>query len=123
VEDGVALDVLVEGDTVLRWNVVGMPTPRLARPHFAWSQAQARGFPQRVIEYLAERPEVEARTAFLLFRGCPQPGTPAVALRASWGAPTEVVVRPDTTLWVYGFGVEGQHESIAIVPDTVKAYR
>ena len=121
--DGVMLTIAVQADTVVTWDVAGTPTARHARAHFAWSLAQARNFPARVAEYLVQQPQVEPRTAFLLFRGCPQPGLPAAAVGASWGAPSAVVASSDTTLWIYGYGVEGQHETIAIVADTVRAYQ
>jgi hypothetical protein len=121
-KDEVRLEVTVQADTVVVWDVSGMPTARHALRHFAWSMNQARTFPARVTGYLAERADVEPRTAFMVMRACPQPGLPVPALAASWGAPTAVVARGDTTLWIYGYGVEGQHETIAIIADTVRSY-
>jgi hypothetical protein len=118
-----SLEVLVEADTIVSWDVVGRPSQRIAQDNYFWSISQAEGFPARVIDYLKTHPATPPRTAFLLFRACPQPGLAATALRASWGQPSEIVRGADTTSWIYGYGVEGQHEIILLVGDTVRAFR
>jgi hypothetical protein len=117
------LEVMVQGDTVVEWGVAGRPSPRIAQLNYSWSDSQAKGFPRRVIEYLSANPEVGSRTAFLLLRGCPAPGLSEQALQASWGTPSEIKSSGDTTRWIYGFGVEGQHDIIFLVSDTVRAFR
>jgi hypothetical protein len=117
------LELMVQGDTVVRWDVRGQPSARIAQRNYSWSYAQSKGFPRRVVEFLHANPDIGARTAFLLFRGCPAPGLPEQALRASWGPPSEIQTSGDTTRWIYGFGVEGQHDIILLVSDTVRAFR
>lgn len=122
-DDRSSLDVLVHGDTVVRWDVSGRPSPRIAQRNYAWSQKLAKGFPDRAIEYLDAHPDLSPRTAFLILRACAVPGLSAQALRASWGMPSRLGTRGDTAHWIYGFGVEGQHDVILLVSDTVRAFR
>ena len=123
VDDASSLDVVVQGDTVVRWDVAGRPSSRIARANYAWSISQSEGFPRRLVEYLDANPDVGSRTAFLLLRGCPAPGLSGPALRASWGTPSEIKTAGDSTRWIYGFGGEGQHDIILLVSDTVRGFR
>jgi hypothetical protein len=118
-----SLEAVTRGDTVVRWDVVGRPTRGVAKAPQRWSLAMSDGFPGRVVQYLAAHPATPPRTAFLLFRGCPEPGLIAEAIRGSWGEPAEIRHTADTTRWIYGFGVEGQHEIITVVGDRVYAYK
>ena len=117
------LHVTVQGDTIVQWDVLGRPTSRIAKSNYSWSINQSENFPRRLLEYLNAHPEIEARDAFLLLRGCPALGVSRDAIQASWGTPSEIVTGRDTTRLIYGFGVEGQHDIILLVSDTVRGFR
>jgi hypothetical protein len=122
-EERSSLEVLVSSDTIINWDIAGRPTKRIARDNYSWSISQAKGFPERAVKYLRNHPEVSSRSAFLMLRGCAAPGLSAEALRASWGLPSQIDSSADSAHWIYGYGVEGQHSTIMLVADTVRAYR
>ncbi len=122
-DDSSTLELSVQGDTVVQWDVAGRPSSRIAQPNYSWSLAQSEGFPRRVIRYLRAHPNTSSRTAFLMLRGCAAPGLPGPLLQAAWGPPSKIESSGDTTRWIYGFGVEGQHEIIILVSDTMRAFR
>jgi hypothetical protein len=118
-----SLEILVNADTIISWDVAGRPSQRIAQGNYSWSISQAEGFPSRALEYLSTHPEVSSRTAFWMLRGCVAPGMPVEALRASWGNPSQMDSIADSVAWIYGYGVEGQHSIILLVADTIRAFR
>jgi hypothetical protein len=117
------LQMAVQGDTIVQWDVSGQPSSRIAQPNYSWSIAQSENFPQRLLQYLDAHPEIKPRMAFLLLRGCPALGASRAAIQASWGTPSRIEADRDTTRLIYGFGGEGQHDIILIVADTVRGFR
>jgi hypothetical protein len=123
-DDASSLHMTVQGDTIVKWDVVGRPSSRIAKRNYSWTIEQSEAFPRRLLEYLNAHPDIEPRKAFLLLRGCPALDVSREAIQASWGTPSEIVVTGrDTTRLIYGFGVEGQHDIILLVSDTVRAFR
>jgi hypothetical protein len=122
-DDASTLHMTVQGDTIVQWDVLGRPSSRIAQPNYSWSINQSETFPRRLLEYLDARPDIEPRDAFLLLRGCPALGVSREAIQASWGTPSKIMTGRDTTRLIYGFGVEGQHDIILLVSDTVRAFR
>ena len=122
-DDSSTLHMTVQSDTIVQWDVLGRPSSLIAQRNYSWSSDQSETFPRRLLEYLNAHPEIEPRIAFLLLRGCPALGASREAIQASWGTPSEIATGRDTTRLIYGFGVEGQHDIILLVSDTVRAFR
>jgi hypothetical protein len=122
-DDSSTLHMTVKNDTIVQWDVLGRPSSRIAQSNYSWSINQSKTFPRRLLEYLNAHPDIEPRHAFLLLRGCPALGVSREAIQASWGPPSRIEAGRDTTRLIYGFGVEGQHDIILLVSDTVRGFR
>lgn len=109
----VMLDLRVAADTIESWAVASAPSERDARAPSVWSSRQAKGFPERVLAFFAEQPDLAAERKYELLRGCAVPGMTVPEFVAAWGEPDVTDSAASRTgmmelILIYGYGVEGQ---------------
>lgn len=109
----VMLDLQVAADTIESWSIASTASERDARTPSVWSSRQAKGFPNRVLAFLAERPNLAAERRYELLRGCAVPGMTVPEFVAAWGEPAVTDSAASRTgtmqlILIYGYGVEGQ---------------